>query len=210
MKKDRLLWITTIFCIIPMVLSAILYNKLSEVIPIHFNYKGIADNYVPKKIGAFGMPMLMAAINLFIHLMINNDPKRKKSSSTLKYIGKWTVPIISIILVPVILFISLGYDMHIEIITPIIVGFIIIMCGNYLPKCKQNYTVGIKLPWTLNSEVNWNKTHHLAGYLWILGGICIVVGSCIKISQIPLTFIVLLVIMIVPFFYSYWLYKSGI
>ena len=50
-------------------------------------------------------------------------------------------------------------------------GLVFIIIGNYLPKCKQNYTVGIKLPWTLNSEENWNKTHRLAGYVFMLCGI---------------------------------------
>lgn len=210
MKKDRLLWFTTIVCILPMVLSLILYNKLPAVIPIHFNNTGAADNYVPKAVGAFGLPALMAAINFFIHFTLNNDPKKLNSSSTLKYLGKWTAPIISIIFVPVSLFISLGYKIPIEIIALAVMGVVIIACGNYLPKCKQNYTVGIKLPWTLNSEVNWNKTHHMAGYLWILGGICMVIGSYIQISGASLTLIVILVITIVPFCYSYWLYKNGI
>lgn len=210
MKKDRLLWITTIICLIPLILSFVIYDKLPEVVPIHFNYAGVPNNYVPKAVGAFGMPVLMAAINIFTHFTLNNDPKKMNSPSALKYLGKWIIPIGSVVLVPITLFISLGYKIPIEIIVPAIVGVIIVAFGNYLPKCKQNYTIGIKLPWTLNSEVNWNKTHHMAGYLWILGGICMIIGSCIQVQGIPLTLIVLLVIIIVPCCYSYWLYKNGI
>jgi len=210
MKKNKLLFITTIVCFLPLFLSFVLYEKLPDEIAIHFNGAGVADNYVPKAIAAFGLPFLMAAINIFTHFTMDNDPKKMNASSALKYMGKWTAPILSIILVPVTLFIALGYKVPIVIITQAIVGVIIVACGNYMPKCKQNYTVGIKLPWTLSSEENWNRTHHMAGYLWILGGISIIIGSCISMPSIPLTLVVVSIITIIPFLYSFWLYKKGI
>jgi len=210
MKKDKLLWITTIVCFLPIILSLVLYDKLPKEIAIHFNEAGVADNYAPKAVAAFGLPFLMAAINIFTHFIMNNDPKKMNAAPALMYMAKWSVPVLSVILMPITLFISLGYEIPVEIIVPAIVGVVIVAFGNYLPKCKQNYTVGIKLPWTLSSEVNWNKTHHMAGYLWILGGIFMIIGSCIRISGIPLTLIIILIITIIPFFYSYWLYKKGV
>jgi uncharacterized membrane protein len=210
MKKDRLLWITTIVCFLPLILSFVLYNKLPELVPIHFNYEGVPNNYVPKAVGAFGLPVLMAVINLFVHFKLDNDPKKMNSPLALKYLGKWSAPILSVILVPVTLFIALGYKIPIQIIVSAIVGVIIVASGNYLPKCKQNYTIGIRIPWTLNSEVNWNKTHYMAGYIWVLGGISIIIGSCIQVQGAPLILIVVLFITIIPFCYSYWLYKKGV
>ena len=53
----------------------------------------------------------------------------------------------------------------------VFVGLIFIVIGNYLPKCRHNYTVGIRLPWTLDDEDNWNHTHRFAGYVWIIAGV---------------------------------------
>ena len=164
MKKDKLLWITTIICILPVILSFILYDRLPEQVAIHFDSAGIADNYAPKAFAAFGLPILMAALNAFTHFIMNNDPKKMNSALALKYMGKWIIPIMTVVLVPFTLFNALGYKIPLLNVMPIFVGVIILAFGNYLPKCKQNYTVGIKLPWTLNSEVNWNKTHHLTYY----------------------------------------------
>lgn len=209
MKKNKLLWITTIICILPVILSFALYDKLPPEIAVHFNDKGDADNYMPKAFAAFGLPVLLAVINIFTHFTIDNDPKKMNASASLKYLGKWIIPALSVIIMPITLFIALGYEIPIEIVVPSIVGVIIIACGNYLPKCKQNFTVGIKLPWTLNSEENWNKTHHMAGYIWIAGGIAIIACSLMRISA-PITLIALLLMVAVPFLYSYWLYKKGI
>ena len=54
------------------------------------------------------------------------------------------------------LFIALGRKLPIVMVAGAIVGSVIVICGNYLPKCKQNYSIGIRLPWTLNDEENWN------------------------------------------------------
>jgi uncharacterized membrane protein len=210
MKKDKLLWTTTIICFLPLILSFMLYNKLPELVPIHFNYQGVPNNYAPKAVGAFGLPILMAVINIFTHFKLNNDPKKMNSPEALKYLGKWAAPIISVILVPVTLFIALGYKIPMQIIALGIVGVIFVASGNYLPKCRQNYTVGIRLPWTLNSEVNWNKTHHMAGYVWTLGGISIIIASCMQVKGTILTLIIMAIIIIIPCFYSYWLYRKGV
>ncbi|MED4533713.1 SdpI family protein [Metabacillus fastidiosus] len=209
-KVDMTLITTTLICLLPIVLALVLYNKLPNQIAIHWNAAGTPDNFAPKAVAVWGLPVLMAGIHLFFYLMIQNDPKKDNVSSVLKQLGKWIIPIMSVILVPVTLFKAIGYNIPIQILAPVMVGVIIIVCGNYLPKCKQNYTVGIKLSWTLNSKENWNKTHHMAGYLWVVGGICIVIGSFLNMNWIPILLIVIAVIAGVPFMYSYSLYKKGI
>ena len=77
-----------------------------------------------------------------------------------------------------------------------------------MPKTKRNYTVGIKLPWTLNSDENWNKTHRLAGYFFILGGIFFLLTPFIGNEY--LIFLTFMIIGIIPAIYSFYLYKNGV
>ncbi len=116
----------------------------------------------------------------------------------------------SLILVPVTLFIALGVEINLNVYAPIVLGLILIIMGNYMPKTKQNYTLGIRLPWTLNSEENWNKTHRLAGYVWIIGGICIILSSWLNIYSYFTSMVILISLVITPTVYSYLLYKKGI
>ncbi|MGG3888256.1 SdpI family protein [Metabacillus fastidiosus] len=208
-KTDMTLITTTLICLLPIVLALVLYNKLPNQIAIHWNYAGTPDNFAPKAIAVWGLPILMAGIHIFSYLMIQNDPKKANVSSVLKQLGKWIIPVMSLILIPVTLFKAMGYNIPIQILVPVILGVIIIIFGNYFPKCKQNYTVGIKLSWTLNSKENWNKTHHMAGYLWVIGGICIVVGSFLNMNWL-LIILIVAVLVGVPIMYSYSLYKKGI
>lgn len=87
-------------------------------------------------------------------------------------------------------------------------GLLFLVLGNYLPKVRQNYTVGIKLPWTLNDETNWNKTHRLAGKLWVVGGLALFIFGLFGIENGSIIFISLAVILVVPMIYSYRLFKN--
>ena len=124
-------------------------------------------------------------------------------------VSKWCIPVVSLVASTLTLAFALGYKVSISRITPVMVGVLLIALGNYLPKCKQNYTVGIKLPWTLNSEENWNRTHHLSGYLFILAGIVMTITAFIPNAAF-LTLPFILIAAIIPMIYSFVLFKKGI
>lgn len=208
-NNKKLLIITTIICLLPLILSCILYEKLPTEIAVHFNSAGEANGFLPKAAAAFGIPIGLGLINIFSHFTINNDPKKANVSKMLVALSKWAVPVLTVIIVPVTLFMAMGVKIPIQIIVPALVGVLFIILGNYLPKTRQSYTVGIKIPWTLDNEENWKKTHHLAGYLWILGGILMIVWACVGVNGIWATLIVALILAGIPFLYSYILYKRG-
>jgi hypothetical protein len=90
----------------------------------------------------------------------------------------------------------------------IMVGMLFVIIGNYLPKCKQSYTLGIKLPWTLNSEANWNATHRIGGKVWMLGGLLLT--QCVFLPKNLLGVVILLILpalVLVPVVYSFVYYN---
>lgn len=206
-KLDMNLLITTVICLLPILLSLILYDRLPDQIAIHFDSSGNPDNYFPKAVAAFGLPVLFAVINIYTHFRLNNEPKRQNMSSALKQFSKWTVPVLAIVMIPITLFMAIGAKINIVMISTAVVGVTIIICGNYLPKCKRNYTIGIKLSWTLDSDKNWNKTHRFSGFVWVLGGIAFIISAFFSFIYFQLAIIALLVI--APFVYSYLMYKAG-
>ena len=80
--------------------------------------------------------------------------------------------------------------------------------GNYLPKCQQNYTIGIKIPWTLNSEENWNRTHRFAGRLWVVCGLALMLTGFF--GGFWIFFAVVLLMVLAPLAYSYALHRKGV
>ena len=73
-------------------------------------------------------------------------------------------------------------------------GLMFMVIGNYLPKVKQNNTIGIRVVWTLQDEENWSATHRFSGKIWVASGIlCMLCGlfaeSIAAVFFIPISFI---------------------
>ena len=211
--KDKKEWslalVTTIACLLPMVLAAILYKDLPETMPVHFNSAGEADGFASKAVACFGLPGFLALINLLVHFGLNADPKKKNAKGVVRSAGLLMIPVISIIVCPITFYMSMGYEAPIQIVIPALLGVLFLFIGNYLPKCKQNYTVGIKLPWTLNNEDNWNKTHRLAGFIWIIGGIVFIASAFVGEAFKYVFFPCIIAMVFVPMICSYILYRKG-
>ena len=206
----KTLIISSLICLLPLVISFAVYNKLPDQIAIHWDDAGNPDNYAAKWVAAFGMPLLLLAIHLIGMVTILHDPKKSNQSAAMRLLSFWLVPVLSVIVVPVTLLIGMGRDIPISTVVTMIVGIVFVVSGNYLPKSRQNYTIGIKLPWTLADVDNWNKTHRLAGALWIAAGIFVLVRPFLPIRTGLWFFFVLAVMVCLPALYSFILYvKKG-
>ncbi|WP_320128029.1 SdpI family protein [uncultured Sphaerochaeta sp.] len=207
-KNNWTLLVTTAMCLLPMLLTAFLYARLPEQIAIHFTLDGTPNGFASKAFAGFILPLILAIGNLFFQITLDNDPK-KNNGQPLRSLSKWLFPFMSVLIVPMILFISLGYKISVQTFVPIFLSLLFIIIGNYLPKCKQNYTIGIKLPWTLSNEENWNRTHRLAGWIWTIGGIIILVSGIANFMVEVIGGIVLACMIGIPTIYSFALFKSG-
>lgn len=203
--------LTSIACLVPIIPGLLLWDQLPDQLVIHWNAAGEPDSYGPKALVVFGFPLLMCGLNLFLQGMQKNDPQIGNAPRSLRLLSIWIIPVLSLILVPVTLLSGIGVEMPVTVIISLLLGIIFIGVGNYLPKSKQNSSFGIRLPWTLAHEENWNRTHHLAGYLWILGGGLLILGAFLPSSGfLPILVVVLILITGIPFAYSYMLNKKGV
>lgn len=206
-KKESV--ISVIFSILLFALVNLLfYKKMPETLPTHWGFNNKIDGYSSKFTTLITTPLLLIFLNIFSCFMLDNDPKNKDKNNFVITIGKATIPLVMLITFVISVFYGLGKEINVMVIISIFVGFLLILIGNYLPKTKRNYTVGIKLPWTLNSDENWNKTHRLAGYFFILGGIFFLFTPFIGNEY--LIFLTFMIIGIIPAIYSFYLYKNGV
>lgn len=188
--------------------NLLFYKKMPETLPTHWGFNNKIDGYSSKFTTLITTPLLLIFLNIFSCFMLDNDPKNKDKNNFVITIGKATIPLVMLITFVISVFYGLGKKINVMVIISIFVGFLLILIGNYLPKTKRNYTVGIKLPWTLNSDENWNKTHRPAGYFFILGGIVFLLTPFIGNEY--LIFLTFMIIGIIPAIYSFYLYKNGV
>lgn len=207
-KNLKLLIITSIIIILPILAGIILWNQLPAQMPTHWNAAGEVDGWSSKPFAVFGLPLIILAAQWLCVVGTSADPKKQNHSEKVLHLVLWIIPVISVVMGAVTYSVALGMDIRVEVITPILVGLVLTVIGNYLPKCKQNYTVGIKIPWTLNSEENWNRTHRFAGRLWVVCGFGIILVSFL--GSFLLSLCLFLVMPLAPVVYSYLLFRKGI
>ena len=207
-KYKNTLIVTSLVTLIPIVIGLLLWNKLPDQVPFHWDINGNVDNWVSKSVAVFAMPALMLVMQWICVFASTADPKSANYNRKTFQLVLWICPILSFVLNTLVYCTALGHSLPIETIMPMLMGVLFIVLGNLLPKMKQTYTMGIKLPWTLNSEENWYKTHRLAGILWVIGGFAGMATAFI--GGFWLFMVITLVMVTVPVVYSYILHRKGI
>lgn len=206
-RNKKQLILTSVLTLLPILIGVVLWNRLPEEFPIHWNFQGEVDDWCGKTFAVFGIPVILLAIHWACILATAMDPKRKSGNEKVIQLVLWLIPIISLGMNCLVYTVALGREVNVNLILPVLVGIVFVVIGNYMPKCQQSYTIGIKLPWTLDDPENWNKTHRLAGPFWMVCGILMILGALT-----PYTHIVLLalapVMVLVPTVYSYMLYRK--
>ena len=210
-KYRKTLIITTIITLLPMLAGVILWNKLPEQFPIHFNAAGEVDGWSSKIFGVFGLPLILVAFQWLCGLgSLKMDPKAENLEGKVFSLVLWIIPVLSVVLNALVYCTALGMDMNVQIIMPLLVGLVMVIIGNWLPKCKQTYTLGIKLPWTLADETNWNRTHRFAGPIWVVCGMVIMVCGLIGGAFLWVMVAAFVAMIAAPTVYSYLLFKGKI
>ena len=207
-KHLKTLIITSILTLLPILAGLYLWDTLPEQVPSHWDVNGEIDGWSSKPFFVFGLPCIMLAAQWLCVLGTAADPKKANHSEKVMHLVLWIIPVLSIILSAMTYMVALGHTVRVEVIMPLIIGLVFTIIGNYLPKCKQSYTVGIKIPWTLHSEENWNRTHRFAGRLWLVCGLGIMLTAFIGGFWVFLP--IVLVMVIAPTVYSYLLHRKGI
>ena len=207
-KEEKIeLLLTTVVCLIPVIAGIILYPRLPDQIATHWDSQGNVNGMSSKLVGAIIFPAILVVVNLIFPILLRVDPKYENMNGKLKTLTHWIIPIIEMVCSGITLAAGLGMETHVEAVGPMVLGVLLVLIGNYLPKTKQSYTMGIKLPWTLSSEENWNHTHRMAGFLWVAGGLILIICGVLPRKVIPVLAI-MIIIVIVPCAYSYLYYRK--
>lgn len=132
--KWKFFCITSVVCLLPILLGVALWEKLPDTMAIHFNIYGVADHFASKGFVVFGLPLLMVALQGFCCFI--NDINAHKHGERKKFetVTKWLIPCLTIVLQGITLGYGLGWNLDIRKAVSLIVGLIFLITGNYLPK----------------------------------------------------------------------------
>lgn len=203
--RNRILLIT----VIAMLIAAYTYFHAKDEIVIHWDFNGNADGYAPKLI-LLAAPLLIPLIDWLMVLIMKTEPRKnniQKSKAGYATVRFVTAAILFTCTVFTCVEALYPKTLKIEIIAPFLVGVMIIIIGNVLPKIRSNYSVGIRNRWTLENEIIWRKTQRLSGRLWFGGGFAICMFSLSQNINRLVLLLIIFIIILFPNLYAYYLYQ---
>ncbi len=212
LKKNKLkIIISSLIVLLPMLFGLIMWNRLPDIMTTHFGADGNADGFSGKAFAVFVLPCILLVLHFICLLFTLFDKKQKEQSKKALGMIFWIIPMISLSVNAIMYCIAFGKEINFSLLMPMFIGIPFILMGNYMPKIKQNKTLGIKVKWALNNEGNWNKTHRFGGKAMVCGGFVMLISVFLPAkAMISVTFATMIITVLAPIVYSYLVYKNDI
>ena len=194
-----------------MFVGLLLRENLPEMMPTHWGFDGQPDGYGSLPYAVFVPYLCLLAGHWFCFLVTANDPRNQNRNWKPIRLVLWIMPVLSTIIGIIMYSLALGVQVSVSGIMIAALGLMFVAIGNYLPKCRQNHTIGIKVPWTFASEENWNATHRFGGRVWMIGGLVMMLAAFLPAGwSAGVTVAAAVILSVVPIVYSYCYYRKQV
>src|SRR5271157_2022835 len=188
------------------------YPILPQQVASHWNAQGQVDGYTSRLSGLTLLPAMLIGISLLLLFIPQIDPLKANiqlfRAEYNGFIAVFALFMFYLHLITVAINLGLAADMN-QLLFPAM-GFFVFYVGLLLGKARRNYFIGIRTPWTLNSDTVWNKTHQLGSKLFEVAGAITLVGVFFPHIAVYIFLIVLMAVSLVTIVYSYFAFRQEI
>ena len=187
--------------------SALRWPTAPERMPMHWNLGGEVDRYGSKLEGLLFLPLVALLLYGLLLVLPRLDPHRANYDS---FSGAYHgLRLVLLVFMGLFHGAMLGGGTPMPSMFGLLVGALLTAMGLLLPRFGQNWFAGIRTPWTLSSTLSWQKTHRLAGRLFVLAGLILLVGSQLGDRWMwRLLAPAIAVAVVLPVAYSYWVWRG--
>ncbi len=193
-----------------LVASALVAPQLPARIASHWDAQGGANRTLPKAVGLFLLPAITAALALLLWFIPSLDPLRKNVAKFRRYYDLFILALVAMLVYVHFVTLLWNLGMLVSIPRALALGFcpFTIALGALLGKTKRNWLIGVRTPWTLSSDRVWDRTHALAGRLFMGAGIVMLLGVAFPRAALWLVVGSLMLSAVVSVVYSYVAYRD--
>lgn len=210
----KLLGLTAVVLIIMLLVSAWAWAQIpaDAQIPVHWNAAGEVDRYGGKVEGLLLSPIITAGLMVLVAFITRLEPRRSNFQQSEKaFTMFWYVLLLFFLALHLTTIgIALGYAIPLPLVVGTGIGIMFMVLGNFMGKIRSTYTFGIRTPWTLDSDLSWNKTHRLGGKLFMATGALVLLTAVFGSSTLMFWVLMvgILVTVTVSMVYSYIIWKN--
>ncbi|MEB6202585.1 MULTISPECIES: SdpI family protein [Mammaliicoccus] len=185
---------------------------LPTSIPMQYSANGEVNWSANRFVACIVMITIMIFCYVVTNLKIFKDKEQNKFSNmaSLNDLLNTSAQGIMYVISLIIIFNGLGYNISANFVVPVLIGLLLIIIGNYLPKIPKNNTLGIKNKWTKASEFVWKKTHRFTAIVYIVVGLLMFIFGLLNIITSAITITLVVILILVPFLYSWYTYQNTV
>ena len=208
MKQTGTRIVSLLFIVAMLAIAAWIYPHLPAQTPSHWDADGNVNGWMPRFWAAAIWPLTMCGLALMLAILPMISPRKFEIEPFARTYGVIVLATLAFLLVvgTVALLAGAGHHVSVQLVAPVAVGALLMVIGNFMGKFRKNFFVGIRTPWTLTSEMVWERTHRLAGWLFVAAGLVWIVDGLLYASPVVLV-VSALAAGFIPAIYSYFLYR---
>ena len=206
----RIINLAYLFVILSFAVSAYYYPLMPDQMVSHWGLAGEPNGYLSKAFLLFLMPALSLVMLVVFYFIPRIDPLKKNISKFKNYYEGFIVLLIGFLLYIQLITIFWNSGMRFQIIQAIIPAFAVLFyyIGVMMEHTKRNWFIGIRTPWTISSDVVWDKTHKIGGKIFRAVGIISLLGTILNEYAFYLMIVPIIVGMVYTVAYTYFEYKK--
>lgn len=181
-------------------------------LPVHWNAAGDVDRFAPALTALLWPAGASLALGVLFAAIPRLEPLQHRLEGSAALLRSAWIGII-LLMVFVQLMIAapaLGWNIGPDLLL-VGIGALLVMVGDSLPKSRPGFSVGIRTPWTISDTDNWIATHRLGGKIMIGAGCLMVLAAFTPVppeARIAAVLGLTSITVLVPVFYSWWLWRS--
>lgn len=207
---NKSFYLGLVIIVVMLIVGFVVYPYLPDKVASHWNAQGQADDYSSPLFSVIGLPIIAIIFFFLLYFLPKLDPLKENYKYFQRYYDGFILMFLLFFLYLhlMILVFGLGYTFNFTIAIIPAFFFLFLYLGIMLKHTKRNYFVGIRTPWALQNDDNWNKTHLFGSKLFIISAFISLAGFIFQ--SLAIWFIIAPVILsaIACFVYSYLIFKK--
>jgi uncharacterized membrane protein len=193
--------------------AAAVYTRLPQRIASHWNLQGEVDGWMDKPWGAFAQPLIATLMLGLLWLLPRNDPRRanvERFAEDRRLLINLMILFFAVMQGTTFAH-ALGWPVEVDRVIVAAIGLLFVGLGNYLPRIRSNWFMGIRTPWTMDNERVWRATHRVGGRAFVAAGLVMAASALLPAGVRPWTAgLALAAAVAVPLVYSYVAYRRDL
>jgi uncharacterized membrane protein len=176
---------------LPLIIALIMLPILPNNIPMHYNSQNEIDRW-GSKYESLILPLIIIGIGFFLRAMGKLSSKNETNENNSNEKASITMGIATLLLFNFMTYIFL-YTGYMQSVVDVeykldfnraifsIMGIVLIIIGNIMPKCKMNSIIGLRTTWSMKNERTWFLSQRFGGLVFIIAGLVIILGNILKV-----------------------------